>query len=156
RGSHRRRHPRSVRRGPSCHGHGGVKGEGMLGRIADLISNRASPALIASLYTRTPRALVDRVALAKFRATVRWAAERSPFYRQAFRERGIDWRKVRCPADLGGFCTTPDDLAGNPEQFLCDHPNLVFESSGTSGRNKKVYYSREEWERVGRTVAAGF
>jgi phenylacetate-CoA ligase len=128
----------------------------MLGRVADLISHRASPALIASLYTKTPQPLVRRVALSKFRATLRWAAERSPFYRRAFKERGIDWRKVRCPADLGDFFTTPDDLAGNPEDFLCTHPNIVFESSGTSGRNKKVYYSREEWEQVGRTVAAGF
>jgi phenylacetate-CoA ligase len=128
----------------------------MLGRIADLFSNKASPALIASMYVRTPQSLVDRVALSKFRATVRWAAERSPFYRRAFREHGIDWRKVRRPADLGEFYTTPDQLADCPEDFLCERPNLVFESSGTSGRNKKVYYSREEWEQVGRTVAAGF
>jgi phenylacetate-CoA ligase len=128
----------------------------MLGSFADLISNRATPALIASMYRKTPQALVQRVALGKFRETVRWAAERSPFYRQAFRERGIDWRKVRRPADLGDFYTTPDDLSSNPEEFICQRPNIVFESSGTSGRNKKVYYSREEWEQVGRTVAAGF
>src|SRR5262249_11282078 len=73
-----------------------------------------------------------------------------------FAERGIDPRAVRTPADLGGFFTTPDDLARNPEEFLCAKPNLVFESSGTSGVNKRVFYSRAEWERIGRTVAGGF
>lgn len=33
---------------------------------------------------------------------------------------------------------------------------MVFESSGTSGRNKRVYFGRSEWEHMGRTVAAGF
>lgn len=128
----------------------------MIAPLADKLTRMASPGLIATMYARTPQSLVRRIALAKFRATVRWAAQRSRFYQRAFSERGINWRKVRTPQDLGDFFTTPEDLAAAPEDFLCDKPSIVFESSGTSGRNKKVYYSRDEWEQVGRSAAAGF
>jgi len=128
----------------------------VLGVAADIISYSASPALIERLYRSTPRALTERISLARFRSTVRWAGARSLFYRRMFAERRIDPDAVRKPSDLGDFFTTPEDLARSPEEFLCERPNLVFESSGTSGRNKQVYYSRREWEQIGRTVAGGF
>jgi len=30
------------------------------------------------------------------------------------------------------------------EDFVCQHPQMVFESSGTTGKNKRVYYSENE------------
>jgi len=127
----------------------------MLGLLADFIGHHARPALIARIYRATSPALSERVSIDRFRRTVRWAAARSPFYRRAFAEHGIDPHAVRHPADLGGFFTTPEDIASNPEDFLCERPNLVFESSGTSGQNKRVFYSRREWGRIGRTTAGG-
>ncbi len=128
----------------------------MLGPIADFTTSRASPRAVAALYAKVPHRLTEAIAIARFRRTVRWAARHSAFYRDAFRQRGIDPSRVRTPADLGDFYTTPDDLAQNPERFVCAKPAIVFESSGTSGVNKRVFYGRKEWEQIGRTVAGGF
>lgn len=119
-------------------------------RMLDFISDSG----LAYLYRRTPLALLDGLARYRFRRTVRWAARRSPFYREAFRARGIDARRVRSPADLGDFFTTPDDLSRDPEKFLCAPPSFVFESSGTSGRNKQVYFDQKEMDYIGKVAAS--
>ena len=36
----------------------------------------------------------------RLRALIRLAAVRSPFYRQFFRESGVDWRSIRTLEDL--------------------------------------------------------
>ncbi len=69
--------------------------------------------------------------------------------------RGIDARRVRQPADLGDFFTVPDDIIRDPEKFLCRPPGIVFESSGTSGRNKQVYFDRRELDYLGKICATG-
>ena len=126
----------------------------MLFAVTDRIVNCVSDRTLAYLYRHTPPRLVDGLAHYRFRRTVRWAAKRSPFYREAFRQRGIDPRRVRSPADLGDFFTTPDDLSRAPESFLCAPPDLVFESSGTSGRNKQVYFDHREFEHIGKVAAS--
>ncbi len=63
---------------------------------------------------------------------------------------------MRTPADLGDFYTTPDDLVAGAERFICRPPNIVFESSGTSGKNKQVYYGRDELGQIGKVFASGF
>src|SRR5438045_2505818 len=112
----------------------------MIYTLADMIARHASAQATASMYRSTPLRVQKGVALHRFQRTVRWAAARSPFYQQAFAEQGIDPAKVKTPADLKNFFTTPDDLATRPEEFLCEKPSIVFESSGTSGVNKRVYY----------------
>ena len=62
-------------------------------RILDCVSDRG----LAYLYRRTPPSLLDGLARYRFRRTVRWVAERSPFYREAFRALGIDARRVHVP-----------------------------------------------------------
>lgn len=128
----------------------------MLGLLADFVGHHARPWMIERVYRSSPALLSERVALGRFRRTVRWAAGRSPFYQRVFAQRGIDPRRVRSPRDLGDFFTTPEDIARSPEEFLCERPMIVFESSGTSGQNKRVYYGKREWERIGRTVATGY
>lgn len=101
--------------------------------------------------------LVARLQQAKFAGTVRYVAERSKFYREKFREYGIDPRRVRTHADLGNFFTTPEDLRERPvEDFLCAKPEFGFETTGTSmGINKRVYFSYQEMFDYGRDGAAG-
>ena len=36
-----------------------------------------------------------------------------------------------------------------------DRPTIVFESSGTSGRNKQVYFNKRELDAMGHVMAAG-
>ncbi len=121
---------------------------------ADLVVDRMSDVSLARMYRHSPSALVGGLAHYRFRRTVRWAAKRSAFYREAFRSRGIDPRRVRKPADLGDFFTTPDDITRDPEKFLCTKPNFVFESSGTSGRNKQIYFDNAELDHIGKVASS--
>jgi phenylacetate-CoA ligase len=123
--------------------------------LIDRFCSKVSVQTLAGLYKTTPPWLSNDLALDRFRRTVRWAGEHSPFYRKAFAEQGINPRAVRTPADLKDFYTTPDDLVANPRSFLCGSPSIVFESSGTSGRNKQVYFSKDELESMGHNMAAG-
>jgi len=127
----------------------------MLSKIVDRFIEGLSPANMAKLARLTPPSVMRRMAEKHFRQTVRWAAERSPFYKRAFAERGLNPAKIRVPADLGDFYTTPDDIVAHAEEFVCAPPSIVFESSGTTGRNKRVYYSNAELHRIGLTTAAG-
>ena len=127
----------------------------MIWLAVDKAVDGLSPRNLSRLYHATPGWMVTRIRDARFRRTLLWAAERSPFYREAFKSRNIDPYRVRRPADLGDFFTTPDQVAADPEKFLCAPASIVFESSGTSGKNKKIFYSRAELEQMGQIMAAG-
>ncbi|PYS95012.1 MAG: hypothetical protein DMF50_10540 [Acidobacteria bacterium] len=106
---------------------------------------------------RIPDGYIRGVQKADFKTTVRWVARRSAFYRRRFAALRIDPSLVRCPADLGDLFTTSEDLLTNPiEDFLCDRPQLGFETTGTlSPRSKKLFFSLEEMRDMGRDGAAG-
>ncbi len=128
----------------------------MILTLADKIFSSASPDMMAWGYRNTPAGVGRAFSLHRFRETVRYAAKHSAFYRNAFAERGIIASKVCTPADLGDFFTTPDDLVRDPHSFICRPPNIVFESSGTSGKNKQVFYSDDELKSIGKVFASGF
>ncbi len=127
----------------------------MPSKLIEFCLPRPGPEMLAKLHQAVPETLLDFFRRWRFRQTVRWAATHCRFYRDAFRRRGIDPAQVRTPTDLGDFYTTPEDLATDPASFLSGEPAIVFESSGTSGRNKQVYYSWRELEQMGRMMAAG-
>ncbi len=127
----------------------------MLSRLMDSVGNRLSPTTIAHLYDTMPTGALNFMRNQHFRATVRFAAKHSRFYREAFARRNIDAQAVVTPADLGDFYTMPDDIVANPESFICKKPSIVFESSGTSGKNKQIYYSQRELNDIGRLMGAG-
>jgi phenylacetate-CoA ligase len=104
-----------------------------------------------------PDALLKRMQAARFRRTVRLVAEASPFYREEFRRRGIDARRVRRPEDLGDFYTTGDDLRRyGPEAFLTGRPDTAFETTGTTSPvPKRIFFSNRELREVGRAGAIG-
>ncbi len=128
----------------------------MFSSIADIVGHRLSPTQLAWMYRKISPALARTLAMQRFRATVRWAGEHSAFYRAKFAEMKIDPSRVRTPADLGELLTTPDDISVNPEQFICRPPSIVFESSGTSGTNKQVFFDEQELQEIGVTMAGGF
>jgi phenylacetate-CoA ligase len=128
----------------------------MIHHLTDTFFNHASPETMAWFYRKTPRKLATGYALHRFRRVVRFAAKHSPFYREAFKVRNINPWRIRRPEDLGDFFTTPEDIVARSEDFVCRPPNIVFESSGTSGRNKRVYYGRDELEQIGKVFASGF
>lgn len=128
----------------------------MIGSLVDFVSRRLSVDQMGRLYRTTSPGMADAMMLAAFRKTVRWAGERSPFYREKFARLGIDPRSVKKPSDLKDFYTTPDDLVERAADFICEKPNIVFESSGTSGKNKRVYFRDREMRDMGRSMASGF
>lgn len=83
---------------------------------------------------------------------VRWVAERSPHYRTKLSEYKIDPRRVRDISDLS-FFTWPEELQRDPESFLCSAANQVFETSGTTGRPKRAYFSHREIDELARYEA---
>src|ERR1700687_3964647 len=105
----------------------------------------------------TPPGALDAMQRASFRRTVRLAAERSSFYREQFRKRGIDVRRIEHPSELGDFYTTGEDLrAHGAEAFLSGRADTAFESTGTTSANpKRVFFSQRELNEMGRTSAIG-
>ncbi|MBT0566280.1 phenylacetate--CoA ligase family protein [Williamsia sp. CHRR-6] len=78
----------------------------------------------------------------RLRAMVRWAAARSPFYRELFRQNGIDPRDIRTLNDLTAI--PPIDrhhLVERGEEFRTFPAATMWSasSSGTSGRPVGVY-----------------
>ena len=128
----------------------------MLLRFIDRAVFRTSPKALAKAIRFIPRPLLDWKKESSFRDIVRYAYKNSKFYRRKFDELGIDPRKVKRPSDLGNFYTTPNDIVEHAEEFLCRPPQIVFESSGTTGRNKRVYFSYGELDDIGNLTALGF
>jgi phenylacetate-CoA ligase len=102
-----------------------------------------------------PPALVAKMRDESFVEVVQYAARHQKFFARQLREHGIDPGRVRRPQDLGDIFTTPEDLRLLPaEDFLCREPELVFETTGTSGGPKRVYFSYEELNFAARYEAA--
>lgn len=127
----------------------------MLPNLVDNLIENMAPEALASLMRLTPRPVFDWKRDANFRKIVRYAYKRSPFYRRKFDELKIDPSGVKKPQDLGDFYTTPEDIMAHAEEFLCREPQIVFESSGTTGRNKRVYFGQDELDHIGRMNASG-
>ena len=128
----------------------------MLLNLVDAIISKASPKMLAGLSDKMPRSFLAWKSEESFRQIVRYAYKHSKFYRKKFNALDIDPAKVKKPSDLGDFYTTPQDIVEHAEEFICRPPHMVFESSGTTGRNKRVYVSMDELDRIGKFNAAGF
>ena len=128
----------------------------MIKRLLDGAVDLANPKTLSRLYKATPRTFLDRRNDLYFRNVIRYAYKKSPFYRKRFDELGIDPKKVRHPSDLGDFFTNTSDVTGHAEEFLCKRPQIVFESSGTTGKNKRMYFSQKELDYIGKINATGY
>lgn len=119
-----------------------------------LVIGDSVPALVR-WGKRVPRSIIKGIQEDGFRAVVLHAARRQRFFARQLDEKGIDPSRVRRPEDLGDIFTTSEDLRSRPaEDFLCGEPQLVFETTGTSGGSKRVYFSYDELEFTARYEAA--
>ncbi len=110
----------------------------------------------AKLAQRAPRSWIERVQLAEFQTTLERVNAHSPFYRQRFAELGLDISRIRRPEGLGDFYTTSADLRErDTREFLCAPPQAGFETTGTTARNKRLYFSNEEVHDIGFEGAVG-
>lgn len=105
----------------------------------------------------SPAWSLPKIQRGRFRRTLRLAAERSPFYREQFRKRGIDVRRIEHPSELGDFYTTGEDLrVHGAEAFLTGRADTAFETTGTTSPTpKRVFFSQRELNEMGRTSAIG-
>lgn len=117
--------------------------------------------------SRLTRAAFEAVKLGKFRELVRYANERSPYYRQLIEERRIDLERC-APADFPPL--TKSILMANFDRIVTDRrvrkagiaefltrsrdPNDLFldqyrviHTSGSSGEVGYFVYSKEDWAR---------
>jgi phenylacetate-CoA ligase len=130
----------------------------MLSRVieqAERIALGTNPDRAVRLLRHIPDSAVELLRRARFKRTLKLAAERSPFYREQFQQRGIDVRRIQHPSELGDFYTTGEDLrAYGAEQFLVGRPDTAFETTGTTSPvPKRVFFSRREVADVGRLTA---
>lgn len=130
----------------------------MLDRIRKIVERTVIGESVPSLVRwgkRVPRPLIRGIQADAFHAIVRYAARHQKFFARKLRQAGIDPARVRRPEDLGKVFTTPEDLLRHPpEDFLCREPQAVFETTGTSGFPKRVYFDYEELEFAARYEAA--
>src|SRR6266545_1248386 len=105
----------------------------------------------------SPPWAIEAMQRARFRRTLQLAAERSLFYQEQFRKRGIDVRRIAHPSELGEFYTTGEDLrAFGAEAFLTGRADTAFETTGTTSPiPKRVFFSHRELDEMGRTSAIG-
>lgn len=93
------------------------------------------------------RDVVRDVQLLRIKRTLRYAYERSPFYRAQFDAHGIRLADIRTLDDVTKLpFTTSTDLR-DWRKFLCapeDQLVAVFTTSGTTGEPKRVYYTWRE------------
>jgi phenylacetate-coenzyme A ligase PaaK-like adenylate-forming protein len=108
------------------------------------------------LLNLMPPAAFQAVQRARFKKTLRLAAERSPFYKEQFRRRGIDVRHIEDPSQLGDFYTTGEDLRAHVGDFKIGRADTVFETTGTtSPEPKRVFFSQAEINEMGRALLPG-
>lgn len=118
---------------------------------------RMEPERALWLLGALPPAAIEAMQRARFRRTLRLAAERSSFYREEFRRRGIDVRRIEDPSELGDFYTTGEDLLAHGTQaFLTGRADTAFETTGTTSPTpKRAFFSQKELSEIGRTSALG-
>ena len=110
-------------------------------------AGRGAPARLLWTVRHFPVPVMNALRASALCRTVRLVVRRSRFYREKFAGLHIDPGAVRTIADLRGVETTPEELrATRPEDLLYGTPELVVESSGTSGRVTRVYLSHQELE----------
>jgi phenylacetate-CoA ligase len=123
--------------------------------LAERLALRTSPQRAVELLGLIPSSALEGMRRARFRRTLRIAAERSTFYREQFRLRGVDVRRIDDPSQLGDFYTTGEDLRSHgAEAFLVRRADTAFETTGTTSPvPKRVFFSRREITDMGRLSA---
>jgi phenylacetate-CoA ligase len=127
----------------------------MLALLERLIT--LQPQRTAKLLKVLPSSWQQYQRMHALKGSLRLVASRSKFYRERFSHHQVDIHRIQSPADLVDLFTTADDLLNTPsDAFLCAPPQLAFETAGTSGKNKKLFYRYEEFDMAARRGAVSF
>jgi phenylacetate-CoA ligase len=107
------------------------------------------------------RSELERLQLQRLQDTVRCVAARVPFYRQKFAELGVKPEDIRSLADLRRlpFTTSADLRANYPTGLLAvpyDATLRLHTSSGTTGKPKALFFSRQDVDNAAELCARSF
>src|SRR5262245_20034270 len=120
--------------------------------VMDRVMLSLPAAWAVKVINAMPSTWQERKRKKDLKTTLRLASSRAKFSSAQ-----IDAGQIQSPEDLGNFFTTADDLLNVPaEDFLCAAPQLAFETAGTSGRNKRLFYNHEEFEKAARRASIAF
>ena len=115
------------------------------------------PERAAKIIRALPPSLQQSRKRNALRRTLNLAASQSTFYRRKFSSHQIDIARVQSPGDLGDLFTTAEDLWNTPpEELVCAAPQLAFETAGTSGKNKRLFFRYDEFDLTARRAALLF
>jgi phenylacetate-CoA ligase len=95
------------------------------------------------------------------RCMLQYAYENSSFYREQFHKAGITPKDIHDRKDLSQFpLTEPQQIAEWPYRFLCISRAEIarihtFVTSGTTGPQKKIFWTQGDLERITDFMAAG-
>lgn len=97
------------------------------------------------------RADIEAYQLDRLRATLRLVREKSRFYRKLLATVPVDLSSLADVAHLP--FTTADDIRDDPLGFLCVSQDeiervVTLDTSGTSGKPKRIYFTRADQERI--------
>jgi phenylacetate-CoA ligase len=104
---------------------------------------------------------LENFQLFQLRNILRYVYDKSLFYRELFSKSGIEPGKVQSLADLAKLSLTePEELAENPLRFVCvplgDVTRVItFTSSGTTGPQKRIFFSEKDIEGMTDFMGAG-
>jgi phenylacetate-CoA ligase len=107
------------------------------------------------------RPALERLQLQRLQETVRRVGDRVPFYRQKFAEAGLQPGDIRSLADLRRlpFTTSADLRANYPTGLLAvtlDDALRLHTSSGTTGKPKALFFSRQDVDNSAELCARSF
>ncbi len=111
--------------------------------------------------THVTRPDVEQYQLYKLRGILQYCYRKSSFYRTLWDGAGVKPDDIRDPADLASFpFTEPQHLSEVPYRFLCRSRAEVarpytFITSGTTGPQKKIFWTQDDLERITDFMAAG-
>lgn len=107
------------------------------------------------------RADIDLYHLFKLKKILSYAYQKSTSYRELFNRSGIKIDDIRSLGDLANIpFTNPIDIAQQPYQFACVSLGDIarattFTSSGTTGPQKRVFFTERDLELMTNFMAAG-
>jgi phenylacetate-CoA ligase len=109
------------------------------------------------------REKLDEIVLGKLRGQIRYAWEKSPFYRRKWEAAGVSPDSLHSLGDLSRFPVVQkselrEAQAAHPPygDYLCIEPSQVARihgTSGTTGRPTVFGLGRDDWERIGEAHA---
>ncbi|MCG7844530.1 MAG: AMP-binding protein [Methanomassiliicoccales archaeon] len=100
----------------------------------------------------------EQYQLHRFRKQLAFVMENSFYYQKKYGKAGVVPSEIRTMEDLDKVpLTEPADLAEEPFLFLCQSQSKIartFSTSGTSGKNKRLFYTRDDLLNIIDSIAA--